>query len=35
MIRAKIEYDWTLKQTAIAVIAALLPFGPFLLKKHV
>ncbi|MBP7511026.1 MAG: DUF3817 domain-containing protein [Bacteroidia bacterium] len=35
MIRAKIEYDWTMKQTAIAVIAALLPFGPFLLKKHV
>ena len=34
MIRAKIEYDWSIKQTAIAFIAALLPFGPFVLKKN-
>ncbi|MDZ4669050.1 MAG: DUF3817 domain-containing protein [bacterium] len=35
MLRCKIEYDWNFKQTAIAFIAALIPFGPFLLKKYI
>jgi integral membrane protein len=34
LLRAKIEYDWSFKKSAIAVVAALLPFGPFLLKKY-
>ena len=34
LLRAKIEYDWSFKKSAIAAVAALLPFGPFLLKKY-
>ncbi len=34
LLRAKIEYNWNFKKSAIAVIAAFLPFGPFLLKKY-
>lgn len=34
MVRSKIEYDWSFKQTFIAFVAALVPFGPFLMKKY-
>ncbi|OYU96475.1 MAG: hypothetical protein CFE21_08785 [Bacteroidetes bacterium B1(2017)] len=33
LIRAKEEYNWSLKQVALAMVAALLPFGPFILNK--
>lgn len=35
LIRVTIEYDWSFKQVAIAVLAGLLPFGPFVLKKNI
>jgi integral membrane protein len=34
LIRAKEEYNWSLKQTALGLIAALLPFGPFIFNKR-
>ncbi len=33
LIRARDEYNWSLKQTALGLIAALVPFGPFIFNK--
>jgi integral membrane protein len=33
LIRVGIEYNWKLKRQAIAMIAALLPFGTFIMEK--
>ncbi|MGY8672546.1 MAG: DUF3817 domain-containing protein [Verrucomicrobiia bacterium] len=34
LIRAKIHAKWTLKRTAALLIAALLPFGPFIVDRR-
>ena len=31
----KTTYNWNFKKTAIAVVAALIPFGPFILDKRI
>jgi integral membrane protein len=33
LIRVAIEYNWKLKRQALAMIAALLPFGTFIMEK--
>ncbi len=33
LIRIKVELDWGIKDFIIGVIAALLPFGPFIFNK--
>lgn len=32
-LQVKIEREWPIGKTALAVVAALIPFGPFLLDK--
>lgn len=32
-LQVKIEREWPLSKTALAVVAALIPFGPFMLDK--
>ncbi len=34
LMRAKVEHDWGVKQTAIPFIASLIPFGPFVIDKR-
>jgi len=34
-LQLKIEHNWPLGKTAIAVLAALIPFGPFILDKKI
>lgn len=34
LLQAKLEYDWPLKRAAIVFVAALLPFGPFLIDSR-
>ena len=31
----KMTYNWNLRKTGIAVLAALIPFGPFVLDKRI
>lgn len=33
-LQLKIEREWPLGKTALAVVAALIPFGPFILDKR-
>ena len=34
LIQAAMEYDWSFKKSALAFIAAFLPFGPFVFDRH-
>jgi integral membrane protein len=34
LIQAAMEYDWPLKKSALAFVASLLPFGPFLFDRR-
>ncbi|MEQ9502745.1 MAG: DUF3817 domain-containing protein [Deltaproteobacteria bacterium] len=34
LLRAKIEKDWGIKETAIPFIASLVPFGPFVIDRR-
>ena len=34
LIQAAMEYDWPFKKSALAFIAALLPFGPFVFDRR-
>jgi len=34
-LQLKIEHEWPFKRTATAVIAAFLPFGPFILDRKI
>jgi integral membrane protein len=34
-LQLKIEHEWPAGKTALAVVAALIPFGPFILDKKI
>lgn len=34
-LHVKIEHNWSLKKTALAVVASIIPFGPFILDKKI
>ncbi|MBC7384213.1 MAG: DUF3817 domain-containing protein [Bacteroidia bacterium] len=34
LIRVKVEYNWSLLQCAGAILASLLPFGPFVMESR-
>lgn len=34
-LQVKMEYHWDIKKTITAVLASLLPFGPFILDKKI
>ncbi len=34
LIQAAMEYDWPFKKSALAFVASLVPFGPFLFDKR-
>ena len=34
LIQCALEYDWPMKKSALAFVASLLPFGPFIFDKR-
>ncbi|MBK7444375.1 MAG: DUF3817 domain-containing protein [Bacteroidetes bacterium] len=34
-LNVKIAHDWSFKKTALAVVASIIPFGPFILDKKI
>jgi len=34
-LNLKIAHDWPIKKTALAVVASIIPFGPFILDKRI
>ena len=35
LLQAHLEYDWPLRRSAIVFVAALLPFGPFVVDRKI
>lgn len=35
LLQVKIEHEWTFGKAALAVLASILPFGPFILDKRI
>lgn len=35
ILQAHLEYDWTLKRSAVLLLASILPFGPFIADRKI